>query len=607
MSYSAATGKSQGETMDQPAEISSGEHKRMSVKRITVMVLQVLGVVALFAITRLPSIPHYPINIDESIYSAVAVRCSHLSELPYVAAVDNKGPLTHWTYQATFLFFGDYNVPAVHVIGAIIVALNTAMVWHIGWRCFGAVAGPPAAMLYLLGMANAQDCLAFNAELPASLPLLIAAWLVLTARHPLGALRCLLVGLLVTTAAGYRQNCLIAYPVACLGVLALSYVADRRVWPAIGRAVLVGLGGLVPVAVVVGVYAGHHALPALYAGYYEYNAKYYMAAVQMTPWRLLIAAWHYSGWLNDTALITMLSAMGLVAIFWKIGVSRGGRGDPPEFFVPRAAGLYLAALTIALWWGTTIGWRFYPHYRMIEWPFSAVLAAGGWMLLRGQLRQRHTRIVFKVAATVVLVALGFRASSSMYLAAAIAPPSTDIAPCAREAALRLKAVTRPEESIFVWGDQPAIYLVAHRRMATRYPRCTGQVGLIPFENYLPRERDRSAWVIPGSFAQMMSDLRSDPPAYVVDASQDERFLNGLYPIERFSELHQWLQANYVEDFRVPAPEGNVLVVYRQADRSPTDLAIDLQWSGHPLRPTATRPAEAPGRAPQEANQVQSVP
>ena len=42
------------------------------------------------------------------------------------------------------------------------------------------------------------------------------AWLVLTGRHPLGVIRCLLIGLLVVASAGYRQNCLLAYPVACL-------------------------------------------------------------------------------------------------------------------------------------------------------------------------------------------------------------------------------------------------------------------------------------------------------------------------------------------------------------------------------------------------------
>ena len=153
----------QGETTATPPEVR--EPSVQTPRRR--MLLWGLGLAVLLAVTRLPSMGFYPLNVDETIYSAVAVRCNYLHQPPYVGAVDNKGPLLFWLYQLVFVLAGDYNIAATHVVGAIVVALNALMVWHISSRCFGPRAGPLGALLYLLVMASDWDFLAFNAELPA--------------------------------------------------------------------------------------------------------------------------------------------------------------------------------------------------------------------------------------------------------------------------------------------------------------------------------------------------------------------------------------------------------------------------------------------------------
>lgn len=533
-------------------------------------ILLVLALAGLFAVTRLPTMFFTPLSNDECTHSAVAVRCSHVGELPYVGATSNKGPLQYWAYQGLFWLAGDYNLLAAHLAGAVIVALNTLLVWRIASACFGPCSGPLAGVIYLVVMACQQVFFSFNAALPASLPLLAANWLVLRAGRPLSPARCLTVGVLVMVAAGFRQNCLIAYPIACGGVLALSLHSDGRIWAALGRGVLVGVGGLVPVAVVLAVYAWHDALGELYFGYFGYNTAYYLSAVPFTVARILRALRDLSGWLDDTSLITLLALMGLVPIIWKVAVSGGVRQDCPGFFVPRPRGWYLAIVTAALWYGTTVGWRFYHHYRMIELPFTAVLAAGGWLLLLGQMRHRQARLAFAVAGTVALAALLLRGDSWNYLSATLgrghAPIS--VADHVSQVALRLKSATTPQDSLFVWGQQPQIYLLAERRMATRFPHCAPLIGLVHSENYAPEDQDRSAWVLPGSVNQMMEDLRADPPAYFVDASQDANFLKGRYPVETYPQLCQWLRANYVYEFELAGADSSVLVVYCQRERRP---------------------------------------
>ena len=107
----------------------------------------------------------------------------------------------------------------------------------------------------------------------------------------------------------------------CLGAAALSWAADRRIWPALGRGVLVGLGGLISVALVVLIYARQGALAELVFCYFGHNTKYDLAASELSVVRVVIAAWQLSAWLNDTALLSLLSLVGLVPIFWKVGVS----------------------------------------------------------------------------------------------------------------------------------------------------------------------------------------------------------------------------------------------------------------------------------------------
>jgi len=550
-------------------------------------VLIVLGVAGLLAMTRLPSIGFYPLNANEAVHAAAAVRCSQTGQLPYVGAVGDGGPLQGLLYQLIFWFAGDYNIPAVHWVGALIVALNTAMVWHITSRCFGRYAGPSGAALYLLAMGSRWEYLSFTCDMPASVLLVAGAWLVLTARRPLGPIGCLLAGVLTMGAAGFRQNCLVAYPVVVLGVGALSWAYDRRLWPAMGRAALAALGGMLPVAAVVLVYARHDALGELAGGYFGYNTMYYVKAMPRVAVWVIVSLWQFSKWLDDAALITLLALMGLVPALWRVGVSSGPPEHMPNVHTPRPQGRYLAILTVALFAGVCIGLRFGRHYHMLDWPFAAALAAGGWVLLLGQLRERYARLTFRLAGTLVLAALGLCGEHAVYVPGpwAIIVGPIDAAPYVTETAFRLRANTTANESLFVWGNQPQIYLLAQRRMATRFADCNPQVGLIQMENSFPLDQDRLAWVWPDSFEQMMADLRADPPTYVVDASQDMSFAMGRYPIGKFPALAEWLEANYVYDFQEGSQAEGAMVVYRRRDRAPTDLSRPVPYTAHG-RPTS---------------------
>ena len=542
-------------------------------------------ILCVFAVTRLPSIGFQPLNIDESIYAAAAVRCSATGTLPYVGAVDNKGPLLYWAYQGIFAFAGDYNVPAAHAVGAAIIACNTILVAFIASRCFGAYCAPWAALFYLLAMGSSWDFLSFNSEMPASLPLVAAGWLILAAPNRISPIRCVLAGTLVMVAAGFRQNALAAWPIIALAAAVMDWAAERRLLRAVGRAVMVGIGGLIPAAVVIAIYARHDALAQLAFGYFGHNVNYYVDAISVSPARLVFALWDASVWVDDVTVLMIFALAGFVPTIFRVKISDGGPAHEPTFVVPRPRAALLALLVLALWAAETTGLRFFNHYRMLDWPFTAVLAAGGWALLVSQLRHRPTRIAFRFAVFVALGALGLRGEGLPYVAG-LSDPSfavIDVKPHVLRVAERLRENTSQDESLFVWGMEPQIYLLAQRRMATRFTHCSPQAGLIQFENYYPFDQDRSAWVWPGSVEQMMADLRADPPAYIVDASEEFLFALGRYPIDAFDELAQWLDADYVRDFDETSGMQHTIVVYRRKGREPTSTTrpVSVPIPGRP--------------------------
>lgn len=75
----------------------------------------------------------------------------------------------------------------------------------------------------------------------------------------------------------------------------------------------------------------------------------------------------------------------------------------------------------------------------------------------------------------------------------------------RKAGRRVAALTRPGQSIFVWGFEPAIYWFSGRRAASRY------VYDVP---------QRAAWQREGARRELLRDLERDPPQLVVVQHND---------------------------------------------------------------------------------------
>jgi hypothetical protein len=101
-----------------------------------------------------------------------------------------------------------------------------------------------------------------------------------------------------------------------------------------------------------------------------------------------------------------------------------------------------------------------------------------------------------------------------------------------------------DDTIFVWGFVPEIYVQSDRMHASRYTFCNQVTGLIPWENI--DEPNTSATAVPGAMGIMMEELTRNRPIFIVDTSIGNVWAYGKYPFPRFPQLDAFVRDSYRE-------------------------------------------------------------
>jgi hypothetical protein len=136
----------------------------------------------------------------------------------------------------------------------------------------------------------------------------------------------------------------------------------------------------------------------------------------------------------------------------------------------------------------------------------------------------------------------------------------------------LKAVVRhvrsnssEEDTIFVWGFYPQVYLLTDRKPATRFSYCIYLTGLVPWVNVHPH-KDTSRYIVPGSWDLLMSDLEKNKPRFIIDTSPGDIYYWGKYPLKKFPRLKSYLDEHYVLDTVVKnRKERDMFHIYRRLE------------------------------------------
>ncbi len=202
--------------------------------------------------------------------------------------------------------------------------------------------------------------------------------------------------------------------------------------------------------------------------------------------------------------MTLIFLVRNAALVWLAVRAQRRKGVAPELW------MWLAGGAVAV----LLGLRFFGHYYLQLTPPLALIAAGVLPDLVAKVR----RWVWAAAAIPVALMLAF---------AFFPAQDFGVLPYGKVAA-RVQALTRPDETVFVWGSFSEIYWAADRQPATRFIHTgflTGDPSGRPPGTTSPRDG------IPGAWLMLARDLAARPPAVVVDTS-DARIRGAqFHPLE----------------------------------------------------------------------------
>ncbi|WP_437955937.1 glycosyltransferase family 39 protein [Sorangium sp. So ce119] len=283
-------------------------------------------------------------------------------------------------------------------------------------------------------------------------------------------------------------------------------------WAALRPALLVALGGALPVLACVAWFAAAGALGDLWEVLFVFTPHY--TALGWRDAGVLEMAWHgASEWLVRYSGPLALGLCFLLALH-------------PER--RERAGVALLAGVIAMHLvGVVMQAKFFPYHYGATWPLTAMLAALGLWKAWERCARRGVRAIAALVA--VLVAAGFARSATKDVAddyvercaerlALLAAGARDLdrldrlasvadvnAAANRAVAAWLRERVAPGRPVFVWGFEPVIYDLADRPPATRY---------------LYNVPQRAAWARQEARDALMRDLAASPPAAIVVERRD---------------------------------------------------------------------------------------
>jgi 4-amino-4-deoxy-L-arabinose transferase-like glycosyltransferase len=500
-----------------------------------------VGVALLTVLIRVPALVHPRAIDDETIYSVVALEMLEGGD-PYVDAVERKPPLLFWTYELTFRVVGAYNWVGLHIVAVLWVLFSVWMCYLIGRNLIDERVGLVAAVLYSVYQPWAYwRNLAFNGEVLMNLPVLLAIWIVFRPARSSIRLELIVAGALLCAAFLLKQPAAIAAVPIGVYLLLPSYRRSRGIGvrQSVVQAALLTIGFFGTLAGVVAYLAGRGILA---------DAYYWTIADHDVPHGPTDPVFWIRGGRYTVAFVAACAPLVIGAIL----SLRAGAFGRDRWATRRPEFITLVGLLFVSILGVSVAGRFYPHYYIQLLPPLALLAApalaGAWTARSPGMPWYLRRSVGAVwlAATVVV----FLVSHVVGLAPRRA---------AGEAARYIRENSVEADRVFVWGQNPSVYLDARRRPASRY------VATFPLTGYIfgsplswDPDYDTAGRIVPGSWDNLQADLAEHPPRFIVDT--DAARATARYPMRDFPALQEYVDEMYEVVYR--AADG---VIYRRLD------------------------------------------
>jgi hypothetical protein len=525
-----------------------------------------LALVGALLVVRLPSLAQ-PMGPDQGLYAYVGERIRH-GDLAYRDAWDQKPPAIHYVYAALRTASSrDIVVPAADLVAAALVA---ALLWSVGTRLGGPLAGALSAVIFLflsdpsfarLGgvRVRAQSETFIALAVTGSLTLALALSTqgatrgAKGAKGANGAVRLVAAGLLLGAAFALKYN-------AGLYVLVILLALALSAGVALLDVIWIAAGALVIPALLLIIFWRGGALNDLYQATLAYNLQYsgetYASRWDMIRYLLTFpieharvdALWFVGGlgcvvlvlagvrrrWLRRShegaeGNLEWLPVAWVAAACLSIAIN--GSRNLPQYFLQAAPALALAA-------GLAAAMALPPLPKVARWIVILLVAVFVWRAgddpfpkLGRNVWHDTQYILGRIDTRTHLAYYGGARDTDKYSAL----DNVDIGAF-------LESKTPPDDTVYVFGFSPSSYVYANRRAASRF--FWSRPVILGFNSADPR------YGVEG----LRSDLERSRPAYVVlqhhDWSPDVQDSGPFFLSQPL--LADWLRGGYHE---VPCIDG----------------------------------------------------
>ena len=423
-----------------------------------------LALACVLLAVRLPSLVQ-PMGADQALYAYAGERVLD-GGLPYRDAWDQKPPAIHVTYAAMRgLWPYESVVPAADLV---MTAVGAILLWRLGTVIVSSAVGQSAALLFIFlgnpafarlgGVSVRAQCETFIAAAVTGAFLLLAA-----DREKAAVWKHLAAGMLFGLAFTFKYNAAV-YVLA--GAFAL-YLWQRLNPPAI---VALALGFIIPIAALAAWLGSGGALRDAYQATVAYNLDYsgetYRGPAHALTYLLVFpvrharvdALWLIGGGGSAALLLGALHARErLVVVAWVaaacLSIAINGSRDLPQYFVQASPALALAGA-----WAGSLLWSRRPLLKAIA---AVIVTVAVWRVNDFSKLVENTWHDGRYAAGRTstedhLGRYGDR-TTRKYSALAVA-----------QLGRFLKAHSRPDDRVYVFGFSSGAYVAAERVSASRF-------------------------------------------------------------------------------------------------------------------------------------------
>lgn len=520
---------------------------------------------------RLPSLWWGVISDDEAIYDAMA-QVINGGGVMYRDALDHKPPGLAYVYAAIENAVGAHSpgmlgIAAVHAFGILLTVLTAVGLYLVAREVLKREYWWLPPVLYGLVSMNrcAYDGLALNGEVLMNTPTVFAVLAVLwagkTSNRGKRIFFDLCAGALMGLAGLAKWQALVAglaFPFfASEFAEQFSLGPTRKLSEFFKRVFTRGpfwlLGLVIPVMVAADYFKAHGVLTEFLKWGGLFNLRYISEGPDFI--------WALKRLGIQVAAVVLPSIAFYGAAIYGLGLAFRGlkSGSNPSHFVKDLAAPFavpgLLIWSIASILCVAIGGRFFGHYFLqAELPLCLLAAA--------PLYQAYLRFPKIVGASIAVPTAFFFAISIVPHATRALYDSED--PDWSLVGQAIADQSKSDDTLFVWGNAPAVYHYSHRKMGTRFSFCNYLTGLSPGtrSEYDPSYQPASvneAWPL------LYQDLQTRRPTMILDTAAAGWKSYSKFEISRYPEFQAYLKAHYrpVNNRRPAALEGATL--YRRID------------------------------------------